>query len=212
MTTNPTNPGWRVQLAIHRAVRRDVARLSRALAEGSDAPADAVRAYWELAAAQLHHHHKFEDTTIWPLMGERLGERVEPLLARNLHEHQVMGAAMDAFDTALASSDTASAQAVLGRLTEAVHAHLSDEEADVLPLIPEAFTLEDVAFFQAEDAKINSPSAFLPWMLDDAQDDDVSFFTAHMPPPVREQLDSEWMPSWRHNVEALGLREEVEVA
>jgi hypothetical protein len=36
--TTPTNPGWRIQLAIHRAVRRDVSRLSAALAEGGGPP------------------------------------------------------------------------------------------------------------------------------------------------------------------------------
>ncbi len=203
-TTTPTNPGWRGQLAIHRAVRRDAARLALALADGQDA-SQAVRAYWAVAAAQLHHHHQFEDTVVWPLLGERLGERVGTLLARNAHEHQVMAAAMEEFDAALASADVASARGALGRMQEAIEVHLVHEEADVLPRIPEAFTAEDIAFFQAEDAKTNPPSAFLPWMLDDAPDDDVAFFTGHMPPPVRQQLDSQWAPAWRTSVEALRL-------
>ena len=32
-TSTPTNPGWRIQLAIHRAVRRDATRLAIALDE-----------------------------------------------------------------------------------------------------------------------------------------------------------------------------------
>ena len=35
-TTATTNPGWRVQLAIHRAVRRDAGRLATALAGGGE--------------------------------------------------------------------------------------------------------------------------------------------------------------------------------
>jgi hypothetical protein len=208
-TTTPTNPGWRIQLAIHRAVRRDANRLAALLAHGGGGSASAVQDYWAVTAAQLHHHHEFEDTVVWPLMGERLGERVEALLARNAHEHQVMGATMDGFDTALATTDAPGARSALGRMQEAIESHLAHEEADVLPLIPEAFTMDDIAFFQAEDAKTNAPSVFLPWMLDDAPDEDLAFFTGHMPPPVREQLDSQWTPNWRKSVEALRLHERV---
>jgi hypothetical protein len=207
-TTTPTNPGWRIQLAIHRAVRRDTGRLAGALAGCGEVPTEAVRTYWAVTATQLHHHHEFEDAVIWPLMGERLGDRVGGLLARNAQEHQVMASAMDAFDVALADSRAVSALDALGRLEEAVEAHLAHEEGDVLPLIPEAFTMEDIAYFQAEDAKTNSPSTFLPWMLDDAPEEDVAFFTAHMPPAVRAPLDSEWMPRWRTSVAALRLSEE----
>lgn len=207
--TPPTNPGWRIQLAIHRAVRRDATRLALALADDHDTSTEAVRAYWAVTAAQLHHHHEFEDTVIWPLLGERLGDGVGALLARNAYEHQVMASAMDEFDAALATMSTGPAAALeaLGRMQDAIETHLADEEADVLPLIPEAFTMEDIAFFQAEDAKTNAPNVFLPWMLDGAPDDDFAFFTGHMPAPVRVELESSWMPQRRETVEALGLTE-----
>jgi hypothetical protein len=204
-TTTPTNPGWRIQLAIHRAVRRDVSRLRAALADGQEVPAGAVQDYWGVTAAQLHHHHEFEDTVVWPLMGERLGSRVEALLARNGHEHEVMAAAMAQLDAAVgsASRDTTVAGAALVHMEEAIETHLAHEEADVLPLIPEAFTMDDIAFFQAEDAKTNAANVFLPWMLDDAPEADVAFFTGAMPAPVREQLESAWMPQWLQTVDAL---------
>jgi len=204
-TTTPTNPGWRIQLAIHRAVRRDVSRLATALAEGQEATAAAVRAYWGVTAAQLHHHHEFEDTVVWPLMGERLGARVETLLARNGHEHQAMAAAMEEFDAVLSTmtADTGAARAALGQMEVAIETHLAHEEADVLPLIPEAFTMDDIAFFQTEDAKTNAANVFLPWMLDDAPEVDVAFFTGAMPEPVREQLESIWMPQWLQTVDAV---------
>jgi len=201
-TTTPTNPGWRIQLAIHRAVRRDVDRLGAALA-GDGEISDAVRAYWSVTASQLHHHHELEDTVVWPLLGQRLGDRVEALLARNVHEHQVMVSAMDEFDTALTTTGAASARVALVRMRETVEGHLTHEEADVLPLIPVAFTPEDLAFFQAEDAKTNTPNEFLPWMLDDAPDEDLEFFTGHMAAPVRENLEFVWMPQRRLIVEAL---------
>jgi hypothetical protein len=201
-TTTPTNPGWRIQLAIHRAVRRDITRLAAALG-GSDVPVEAVRAYWAVTQAQLHHHHELEDTVISPLLGRRLGDRVETLLTRNAREHEVMAATMDEFDTALATSDVTAAGVALVRMKQAIEAHLAAEEADILPLTPEAFTPDDVAYFQAESAKTNAASVFLPWMLDDAPDEDLAFFTATMPAPVLAQLDSDWMPQQRMTVEAL---------
>lgn len=206
-TTTPTNPGWRVQLAIHRAVRRDITRLSAAMADGRATPAATMRAYWNVTYAQLHHHHEFEDAVVWPLLGERLGDRVEVLLARNAQEHKVMATVMDEFDAALGNvtTDASAARGALGRMQVAIENHLAHEESDVLPLIPQAFTLEDIAFFQAEDAKTNPPSAFLPWMLDDAPQVDVAFFTGPMPGPIRGELESNWLPQRRKTVEALGL-------
>ena len=201
-TTSPTNPGWRIQLAIHRAVRRDSGRLAAALADDA-VISDAVRAYWSVTASQLHHHHEFEDTVVWPLLGQRLGGRVDALLARNVQEHEIMASAMDEFDVALATTDATAARVALVRMQEAIESHLAHEEADVLPLIPEGFTAEDLAFFQAEDAKTNAPDVFLPWMLDDAPDEDLEFFTGPMPAPVRENLQAIWMPRRRLTVEAL---------
>jgi hypothetical protein len=202
-TTTTTNPGWRIQLAIHRAVRRDVSRLSAVLAKEPNITA--MEAYWQVTAAQLHHHHEFEDTLVWPLMGERLGDRVGALLARNAHEHQVMSASMEHFAAAVgtASTDPATARAALEHMELAIESHLAHEEADVLPLIPEAFTMEDMAYFRDEDAKANAADVFLPWMLDGAPEDDFAFFTGPMPPPVREQLESVWMPRWLEIVAAL---------
>jgi hemerythrin-like domain-containing protein len=210
----PTNPGWRIQLAIHRAVRRDTSRLSAALSGVGEIRSEAIHEYWNVTAEQLHHHHMFEDTVVWPLMSERLGDRVEALVARNVHEHEVMASSMDHFDAALGAmdADPTAAREALGRMQEAIVTHLAHEEADVLPLIPEAFTMEDIAYFQAEDAKINSARAFLPWMLDDAPEMDVAFFTDRMPAPLRGELEASWMPQRRQVVEVLGLTRSVALA
>jgi iron-sulfur cluster repair protein YtfE (RIC family) len=205
MTTTPTHPGWTVQLAIHRAVRRDAARLSAALTEGRDTPPEVIRDYWNETAAQLHDHHVFEDTIVWPLMGERLGERVDALLARNAREHLAMATAMEDFDTTLSTMTTSATatRRALQHMVEAIETHLAHEEADVLPLIPEAFTLEDMAFFSTESAKTNPPEAFLPWVLDNATVADLDFFTRIMPAPIRTELESHWIPQRRIKMDAL---------
>lgn len=209
MTEASENPGWRIQLAVHRAVRRDVQRLVGALAQGRGTSPQAVRTYWGDTAFQLNHHHEFEDTVIWPLLGERLGDRVESLLVRNAGEHVAMAAAMASFADAVATttSGRSAARMALRRMKEAIETHLAHEEADVLPLIPEAFTLDDIKFFQAESAKENAPSAFLPWIFDDAPEADVVFLTGPMPAAVQAELELSWLPQRQAKVDALGLRE-----
>ncbi|MEO8898357.1 MAG: hypothetical protein ABI352_05195 [Candidatus Dormibacter sp.] len=104
------------------------------------------------------------------------------------------------------TDDSAAARHALARLAEAIDTHLRHEEADVLPLMPEAFTLDDYAFFQAESARTNPARAFLPWVLDGAPEADIAFFTGRMPASVREELESRWIPRRRSAVDALKVR------
>lgn len=157
-------------------VSQGVERLASSPLDGDrEAQPEAIRAYWSVTASQLHEHHVFEDTVVWPLLGQRLDGRVDPLLTRNAEAHQSMAAAMDRFSDAVTSLtvDGPSARVALERLDSAVEDHLADEEADLLPLIPEAFTVEDGAAFAAESAKSNPAAVFLPWVLDEAPDADV---------------------------------------
>jgi hypothetical protein len=192
---NELNPGIAVQLAVHKAVRRDVARMTTALERGASAPA--IADYWTETARQLHHHHELEDAVVWPLMGERLGDRVTGLLTRNAGEHVTMSRAMDDFDSSvrmITTSGPAPALDALARLTLAIDTHLAHEEADVIPLIVDAFTADDFAVFTAESAKGNPPDAFLPWVLDDASPEHTEFFAAHLPEDLQRALNASWLP------------------
>jgi hypothetical protein len=204
MNATALHPGWTVQLAIHRAARRDITRLSDSLARGDAALPPGLLAYWSETARQLHHHHVLEDSVIWPCLAERLGTRVAALLARNANEHLAMSDAMDAFDALVADPvNLPRARLALRRLADAVDRHLDHEERDVLPLIPEAFTPEDIALFSAESGRTNPPDRFLPWVLDDATGADVEVFTGTMPEPMRRTLETRWMPAWRATADAL---------
>ena len=59
--------------------------------------------------------------------------------------------------------------------------------------------------FSAAAAETDPPNVFLPWLLDDATDDDIAFYTGSMPDSVRAELQSEWIPRWLTKVNALGL-------
>lgn len=206
MTSPPEHPGWRVQLAVHRAVRRDVRRLWAALAEGRDTPPAAIRSYWKVTAEQLHHHHELEDTLAVPMMRERLGPSFDALFARNVQEHVVMAIAMDKFDTVLSTTtDPAPARLALEQMDRAIELHLSHEEADVLPLVPESLSIDDVGDISAEAAKLDPPEVFLPWLLDDAPKEDLAYYTVPMPDPMRSAFTSTWLPERQKLVDALRL-------
>jgi hypothetical protein len=175
-----------------------------ATALGVGASAAAMADYWAVANQQLHEHHVLEDSVIWPLMRDRLGPSVDALLDSNADEHRAMAAAMMNFGVALAGMTTSkAARTALADLDDAVETHLAHEEAGVLPLIPQAFDVDDVAFFTAEAGKTNPPSAFLPWLLENAPPTDLSYFTVAMPPGLRAELEGSWLPAWQQKVDAL---------
>ncbi|MDQ4091044.1 MAG: hemerythrin domain-containing protein [Actinomycetota bacterium] len=212
--TEPSSPGVRIQHAIHGAVRRDADRLSSALGSDRAPSPNAVRAFWADMRFQLHHHHEFEDTVVWPLVRRRLGARVDALLDRNADEHEAMGEAMAHFDAVVSAEplDRAVALAALERMRAAIDLHLAHEEADVLPLLEEGLTPEDFPMLLAASAKDNPPSAFLPWVLDDASDETVAFIGGRLPDAVAAQLAEVWAPHRRTVVDALAVPEPQFVA
>ena len=105
-TSTQTNPGWRVQLAIHRAVRRDVLpALNRVRRKPRPPPPGRCRPTGRdrrptPPPPRVRGHRGLA------LMGERLGAQAEGLLAGTGHEHEAMAAAMGQFDAALSTTST----------------------------------------------------------------------------------------------------------
>lgn len=198
------NPGVVIQLAIHGAVRRDMQRLVDALGAGA-VSTEAVRAYATESLDHLHHHHTFEDADVWPEMGRRLGGSYTAMLERNASEHDDIVAAVAAFTATLDAigDDPVAAQAAAVRMRDLISVHLAHEEADVIPLIPQAFGQEDFERFQAVSAEADPPPLFLPWLLESAPEPLATAFNAQLPPPVQEQLAAAWMPVWQAKVDAI---------
>src|SRR5690348_9565169 len=124
---------------IHAAVRRDLARLERALGGVTDGDhrraKDLQRAGRQLDA-QLHHHHTQEDTLLFPVVVS-LGVDRE-LVATMEAEHRAMTQALGEVETAMASyAGSGSAVAAAGAAEAVRHAqvvvgrHLDHEEADL---------------------------------------------------------------------------------
>src|SRR3954466_12619392 len=128
---------------IHAAVRRDLGRLSSALATAPDS--DKARArQLHVAYANLHdqlkHHHEGEDTHVFPFLArvEGAGELVEVMES----EHQAMAdalagarTAMDTYASTGSAGDAHAARDAGARANIVVERHLDHEENDLEPLL-----------------------------------------------------------------------------
>jgi Hemerythrin HHE cation binding domain len=121
----------------HHAFRRDVARFARALRHlqpGDVATQRALRDEWQWYRSGLHHHHTMEDQGIFPDVRAR-----EPRLAATIdalmEDHHRIDPVLDQGDAAFAELPGPRALEVVEQLATLLHAHLSAEEAALVPLL-----------------------------------------------------------------------------
>jgi hemerythrin-like domain-containing protein len=146
---SPAGADVRDYLAIHGVIRRATQALTRATAGDVvlDARrANALRAYWEGFAAELHMHHTVEDTIFFPALIER-DPSVSGQIARIDADHtdldRLIAIGHDAFEMLGAGGDTASAHAVMVRLDALMTEHLDFEDRDLVPRFAELFDQEE---------------------------------------------------------------------
>lgn len=179
---------------IHDAVRRDFARLVRALDEigegDRDRAQDLGRAYENLRN-ELTHHHQGEDRWIWPMLAD-VG--VEPgLLEAMESEHQSMSAAlvetsaaMDAFAVSASVSDAAAARESVVHTQSVVERHLTHEEEELEPvLIPH---IDSPEWKEVEKKLSRQPPSvagpFFAWLTDGMTGEGRTFLRSTVPAPV----------------------------
>ncbi|RIK01404.1 MAG: hemerythrin, partial [Acidobacteria bacterium] len=81
-STALTDDDMVVMTLLHAAFRRDVGRLAnvaQTYGTETDEVHDALLVGWHGFSRELHHHHRIEDTHIWPLMRRRLADRPDDL-------------------------------------------------------------------------------------------------------------------------------------
>ncbi|ACU74701.1 Hemerythrin HHE cation binding domain protein [Catenulispora acidiphila DSM 44928] len=195
MSTDPaTSTAGRIDFTLmyitHDAFRRDLSRLRRAAAEGRT---DSVGVHdgWENFKRQLHVHHTAEDEALWPRVEAAGAARPDTaeILAAMAAEHARLDPLLEAVDVAMEerrdSEDLAGAVAFL---EAALNDHMKHEEQAALPLIQEVLTPKDWAAFSraiARKQKLSGAAAYVPWVIDGADDAQrAAFFTA-MPAPVK---------------------------
>src|ERR1700751_4405814 len=137
-------------LIVHDMFRREFALmpgLVRGVAAGDLDRAQIIGDHIEGATSALHTPHVLEDDNVWPLLLDRCGESVAPLVELMEGQHHQIARLIPQVDEALSvwrhSPTGEFRQAlveVLDRLIPALKEHLSTEEEPVVPLMEQHIT------------------------------------------------------------------------
>jgi iron-sulfur cluster repair protein YtfE (RIC family) len=175
----------------HDAFRRDLSKLRRAAAEGRT-DSLGVQAGWANFKRQLHVHHTSEDEALWPRVEAAGAGRadVAEILAAMAAEHARLDPLLEAVDAALErrTAEPAELAGVVAELETALGGHMKHEEEAALPLIQEVLDPKEWAAFAkaiARKQKLSGAAAYVPWVIDGADDAQRAAFFGAMPAPVK---------------------------
>lgn len=203
--TTLTDTDMEVMRILHRAFRRDGARLEAA-AEGygshGAAAHEALLIGWHGMSSSLHHHHSIEDTHIWPVIRGKVtvGPEVEVLDAME-EEHSRIDPAIERIERAFADPDVGvdSVAESIDAFVSLLRSHLDHEERDAFPLIrrfiakAEWDSLNQAALKELSMSEIAGLS---PWLLDGATPEEVRTVLTELPAPVRMLHRFWWNPRY----------------
>jgi hemerythrin-like domain-containing protein len=202
---------------IHEAFLRDLSRLRDALrAPGVDADRiTALAAHWEFVSEHLHHHHRVEDDSLWPLVRPKLADRPEDvaILWDMESQHLTLDPSWKAVETGFASVKRNPSPEAAGELAGRVEGlrvvlaeHLRAEEQYCLPLVDRALTDEEFDSFGKATAKaagMRGAARFFPWIFDGADSGEREHALRMPPAPVRFLCRYVWEPRYRRMSAAL---------
>ena len=137
-------------LTMHAMLRREFALMPGAVgrvAAGDDERTQIVGDHIKNVSTILHHHHVLEDENVWPLLVERCGEAVAPLVELMEDQHQQVATLIQQVDEALTvwrHSPTVTFRNALVEgldpLITALTQHLDTEEHLIVPLMEQHIT------------------------------------------------------------------------
>jgi iron-sulfur cluster repair protein YtfE (RIC family) len=183
-----------MNMIIHAALRRDLARFHDALAgfpAGSRPRADQLAAAWDNFADQLHRHHTSEETIFFPTFRELSVD--QPLIDQLDAEHAAMVAALDAATRSIqalhadpSAANAGAARDAVAQLSAVLTAHLDHEERDLEPFAARYATSPQFKRAQARVRKAHDGDAgtFMSWLVDGAESETVAALRKQIPPPV----------------------------
>jgi hemerythrin-like domain-containing protein len=161
-------------LIVHDMFRREFALmpgLVRGVAAGDRDRAQIIGDHIEGATSALHIHHVLEDNNVWPLLLDRCGESVAPLVELMEGQHHQIARLIPQVDEALRvwrdSPTVESRQGlidILDRLIPALKEHLRTEEDRVVPLMEHHITAAEWNEFLKNESAAVDPD-HLPLML-----------------------------------------------
>jgi len=217
MDAGPPRGRFTIVYLIHDAFRRDIDRLRAAVGEGgvSVARARALQAHWAFVADQLHHHHRVEDESLWPLIRPKLAGHASELsiLDQMVAQHEELQPKCEGIESGFTSfvrdpADDVGARlrGSLDELAAALSAHLGDEESHCFPVIDEALSAEEFESFGKATAKavgMRGSARFFPWIFDGADPVERKAVLGMPPPPVRILCTYVWEPGYQRKVATL---------
>ncbi|MEP9395143.1 hemerythrin domain-containing protein [Gordonia sp. VNK1] len=179
---------------IHAAFRRTLARFDTALGDFDTTAPERARqltAAWDMLAAELHHHHSYEEDIFWPVLQKLCPDlaMVEELDG----EHDAMRAALDRADRSMQDFASAAtpesaqkARVAVGHLSDVLLNHLAHEERDLEPI--SARYQETPEMKAATKTVIKSElgrlGQLIAWLQDGADDNDRRGLRKQIPDPV----------------------------
>ncbi|MBT0768599.1 hemerythrin domain-containing protein [Kineosporia sp. J2-2] len=199
-TTTATVDTWEMTMA-HRFYRREFAVLPaiiRAAPAGDRARARLVGDHLGMVTSALHHHHEAEDDLLWPLMLERVGPDAATVHRMESQHAHLAGllARLEELNTRWRAEAGAGVRDeladVLAQASAVLDEHLSDEENDLLPLVPGNITVREWDAVM-ERARQDSGKALgmrrslvmFGGMLEEAPEAERRRMLAEVPAPVR---------------------------
>jgi len=193
-----------MMLAIHDALRRDLAQVARIAGQRNGRPAARLQAAlgWELFKKFLTVHHQSEDEALWPVLRDRVAPDPDRLgLADTLEaEHTVIEPLLTAIDAAAVDPDDGNQRFgdIADELVSKLTAHLTHEEVDGLPLIDASLTPQQWRYFaQVQSGRLRGDEArYMPWLLSGAGPQTLDAVISNFPPPLMAAYRDQWQPKY----------------
>ena len=174
-------------VGVHLGLRAEVAHVERRRDLGD---LDGARRRAELLATVLHHHHRAEDTVLFPALVARQPGVVLTTEALEA-EHIELDAALSALVDDLGAA---------GDVRRIIEGHLAREEQLVLPVWLASFTADEHERFAGSlrrSTPLRDAGLMISWLLDTAPDDAFEVAWSQVPPSLR-LLHRVW---WRRRYE-----------
>ena len=193
-----------MMFAMHDALRRELAQVTRIASLRDDNPGPMLRAAlgWELFKKFLLVHHQTEDDILWPALRARVAGQPDRLaLADALEaEHGVIEPLLTAIDAAAADPDYGYQRLgdLTGELAVKLTTHLTHEETDGLPLIDASLTPAQWQHFAQVHGERNREDAarYMPWLLNGASPQTLEAILGNFPPPLLAAYREQWAPRY----------------
>jgi hypothetical protein len=193
-----------MMLAMHDALRRELAQVGRVASRRDDNPGTLLRAAvgWELFKKFLTVHHQSEDDALWPPLRAAVAghpDRVAVVDALEA-EHGVIEPLLAAVDAAAADGDYGHQRFgdIIDELSAKLTAHLAHEEAAGLPLIDASLTPAQWQHFAQVHSERNLPDAprYMPWLLAGASPQILDAILGKFPPHLLAAYREQWAPGY----------------